>query len=211
MVRLTISALLLLFAAAINYGISTSEAEIFRSKLDTFPTRVGEWEMIDEQRIDDKSMEVLGVDDYVMRTYSDGDDGDIGLYIGYFGSQQEGKQIHSPRQCLLGSGWVTIRHEEYDAVLKRQHPANPSINLDLLQRGSDRILVLWWYQGRGRSYSSEYRNKAYLVWDRLTKRRTDGALVRVHSTVNGDTKKSMEDLTDFANLLMPYLPLYIPD
>lgn len=211
MTRFAITIFLLLATAAANHAFSRPEAEIARSRLNEFPAKIGDWKMVGEQRIDEKSMEILGVDDYIMRTYANGNGVFIGMYIGYFETQREGKQIHSPRQCLPGAGWLTIRHEEQPLALKGKDHGNVLINFDLMEKGSDRDVYLWWYQGRGRIYPSEYLNKAYLIWDRLTKGRTDGALVRVNSRANPNAERALGELTAFINLMTPQLPLYVPD
>ncbi len=53
------------------------------------------------------------------------------------------------------------------------------VNRVVIQQGSTRQLVYYWFQQRGRDITNEYLVKWYLFWDSLTRRRTDGALVRV--------------------------------
>ena len=45
----------------------------------------------------------------------------------------------------------------------------------MIEKGFDKQLILYWYQDRGRVVASEYDAKAYLIWDAMTKNRTDGA------------------------------------
>ena len=60
--------------------------------------------------------------------------------------------------------------------------------------------------------TSPWMNKFYLMWDAFTKRRTDGALVRVELAVAPG--QSMEDahgmLEEFIGELWPILPDYVP-
>ena len=78
-------------------------------------------------------------------------------------------------------------------------------------KGLDRQLYLFWYQGRGRVYASEYWNKIYLIWDGLTQKRTDGALVRVNNLIIGNTEEALKTQSDFIQLFLPLLKEYIPD
>jgi EpsI family protein len=211
MIRFSITIFLFFATAVANYSFSRPEAEISRRPLREFPKEINGWRMVDEQKIDEESMAVLQVDDYIMRTYVNAAGDAMGLYVGYFKSQTEGKQVHSPRQCLPGSGWSIIERSEISVPLRTDTPGRAEINSFLMGRGAERDLFLWWYQGRGRVYSNEYLNKAYLMWDRLRRGRTDGALVRVNSRVNPNADQTLQELTAFINIMMPQLPRYIPD
>jgi EpsI family protein len=156
-------------------------------------------------------MEILQVDDYFMRNYRNSKGEVIGLYIGYFKSQGEGKGIHSPRQCLPGAGWVPVNTAVYQMAVSGRNPETVPVNKFVMGKGLDRQLYLFWYHGRGRIYASEYWNKIYLIWDGLTKKRTDGALVRVNSPVIGNTEDALKTQSDFIQLFLPLLKEYIPD
>jgi len=106
--RFILTILILLAATAVNYYFSKPDTSLPRKSLAEFPKQLGDWTAISEQKIEGRSMEVLQVDDYFMRNYRNAKGEIIGLYIGYFKSQREGKGIHSPRQCLPGAGWVAV-------------------------------------------------------------------------------------------------------
>jgi EpsI family protein len=156
-------------------------------------------------------MKVLQVDDYFMRNYRNSEGKVIGLYIGYFKSQREGKGIHSPRQCLPGAGWAPVNTTVYEMAVPGHNPGAVPVNKFVMGKGLDRQLYLFWYHGRGRIYASEYWNKIYLIWDGLTKKRTDGALVRVNNPVIGNTEDALKTQSDFVALFFPLLKEYIPD
>ena len=164
-----------------------------------------------EQIIDERSMAILLVDDYIMRNYVNSKGESIGLYLGYFKTQREGKQVHSPRQCLPGGGWKVTDTQVQSLKLNNHNPAEAPINYYRMQYGDQKELFLWWYHGRGRIYANEYWNKLMLIWDAITMRRTDGALVRVNMAVKGDVEHSLNTQTDFINLFLPMLSEYIPD
>ena len=157
MYRFYITIALLLTATIANQVFSAPEAELTRRPLSEFPKVIGDWRAINENKIDEGSMAVLQVDDYMMRTYTNKQEETIGLYIGYFEVQREGKGVHSPRQCLPGEGWEVIKYIEYQLCLKGHNPAVVPINLHLMGKGNQRQLYLWWYQGRGRIYANEYK------------------------------------------------------
>lgn len=201
---------LLLLAALASRMITAPEATIERMPLSDFPSHLGEWRVLAEQRIDALSMEILQVDDYIMRTYVNPKGQAIQLYIGYFSSQREGKGIHSPRQCLPGAGWVPLEAGDYLLSLAGHNPGAVKVNRYLMGKGTQRQLYLFWYHGRGRAYASEYLNKLYLIWDGLTRRRTDGALIRLNMAATGDGAKALQTQQSFVNLFVPLLDQYVP-
>ena len=211
MIRFLITISLLLATATANYSFSRPEAEIPRRHLKDFPKAIGEWKMIGEQKIDEKTMADLRVDDYIMRSYRN-EKGDIAhLYVGYFNIQREGKQVHSPRQCLPGSGWSVIQKSEISIPLLGNNSGGAKINSFLMGKESARELFLWWYQGRGRAYSNEYMNKLYLIWDGLKRNRTDGALVRVNSPVTSSVDDTLTLQMGFIEIMSQRMSAYIPE
>jgi EpsI family protein len=202
---------ILLAAAALNHYFSKPDTSLPRKSLAEFPKELGDWSAISEQKIEGRSMEILRVDDYFVRNYRNSKGEVIGLYIGYFKSQREGKGIHSPRHCLPGAGWVPLDTEVYRMAVPGHNPETVPVNKFVMGKGLDRQLFLFWYYGRGRIYASEYLNKMYRIWDGLTKNRTDGALVRVNSPVIGNTEDVLKTQCDFIKLFFPLLKEYIPD
>jgi len=201
----------LLVAASLNYYFSKPDISLPRKSLADFPKALGDWTAVSDHKIEGRSMEILQVDDYFMRDYQNSKGEIIGLYIGYFKSQREGKGIHSPRQCLPGAGWVAVNATVYQVVVPDHNPGLVSVNKILMGKGLDRQLYLFWYQGRGRVYASEYWNKIYLIWDGLTKKRTDGALIRVNNLATRNPNEALQTQTEFIKLFFPLLKEYIPD
>ena len=100
--------LILIFALATSAvlvaRVDRYEVPAARSSFSEFPMRVGEWRGRQEPPLDDTILRILGVDDYLTRTYFANRAG-VGLYVGYWASQRQGDTIHSPLNCLPGAGW----------------------------------------------------------------------------------------------------------
>ena len=201
----------LLVAASLNYYFSKPDISLPRRSLSEFPKVLGDWTAVSEHTIEGRSMEILQVDDYLMRNYRNSKGDIIGLYIGYFKSQREGKGIHSPRQCLPGAGWVPVNATVYQMVVPEHNPRMVSVNKFVMGKGLDRQLYLFWYHGRGRIYANEYWNKIYLIWDGLTKKRTDGALIRVNNPATKNPDETLQTQTEFIKLFFHLLKEYIPN
>jgi EpsI family protein len=88
------------------------------------------------------------------------------------------------------------------------------VNRFVVEKGGATQIFFFWYHGRERLYASEMSNKFYLIWDAITKRRTDGALVRVHSQVkeksDGGMKRNLEIQEEFIRDIFPYLHEFVP-
>jgi EpsI family protein len=211
MVKWVVTVILLLSAAGINYTLSKPDIALPRKNLSEFPQTLGDWRVVNEQTIDSKSMAILLADDYLMRTYQNSRGESIGLYIGYFKSQREGKQVHSPRQCLPGGGWMPVSSTVYQMPLPNHNPATVPVNKQILGKGADHQLYLYWYQGRGRIYDNEYWNKIYLIWDGLSKKRTDGALIRINSSITLTPETSLRTQIEFIQQFSFALGDFIPN
>ena len=87
------------------------------------------------------------------------------------------------------------------------------VNRTLIELGSQRQLVYYWFQQRGRSVTNEFVVKWYLFWDALTRHRTDGALVRLIVALPTTSNEEEADrrLTDMASRIAPTLTHYVPD
>ncbi len=132
----------------------------------------------------------------------------VNLYVGFYQSQKEGDIIHSPKNCMPGAGWNII--DTSIESVQIDHGKSVKVIRLLLEKGTEKQLVLYWFQSRGRIISSEYAQKIWLVVDSITRQRTDGSFVRLISTVKGNEKRTLNRLKDFANIIFPILNEYIP-
>ncbi|HXH06363.1 MAG TPA: EpsI family protein [Vicinamibacterales bacterium] len=187
--------------------IETAEARVARVPLASVPDAVGEWRGRDLPRLDPEVARVLGADEYLHRRYVGADGVPVDLFVGYYRSQREGDAIHSPRNCLPGAGWRPV--EAGTSVVPLGGRA-ARVNRYIVERGGERQLVLYWYQGRGRIVASEYANKALLVVDSLRRRRSDGALVRVMSPAQPGAAKAMDRAMRFVSAIYPRLAEAVP-
>jgi len=106
--RAALAAALLLGALLVLQFRSTGEAVPIRRSFDTFPSQIATWQARESNNLDLEIVNLLKVNDYVMRRYANRDGRTLWLYIGYWSTQRKGAQIHSPRNCLPGGGWEPI-------------------------------------------------------------------------------------------------------
>ena len=184
-----------------------AETRVSRTALDTLPLRMDDWQGRDAQPLADDVTAQLGVDDYVNRVYVEASGAPVGVYIGYYASQRQGDTMHSPQNCLPGAGWRPIETGYQDLPTGS---ASARVNRYVIQKGIDRQVVLYWYQGRGRVVANEYVNKLFLMWDAGRLNRTDGGLVRIIAPAVAGVAEASSTATRFATALMPRLMERLP-
>jgi EpsI family protein len=192
-----------------------SEAPISRTAFSSFPMQLSSWRATIDPPMDAALLKVLGVDDYLSRTYREPSGAAVGLYMGYYGSQRQGDTIHSPLNCLPGAGWEPV-HEGRVTIANVDGAGHDiTVNRYVVRKGLESLLVLYWYQGRGRVVASEYWSKFFLIHDAIRQNRTDGSLVRVIAPIDlrtEDDGAAAERLAEtFVRALYPSLPAYLPN
>jgi hypothetical protein len=227
---------IMILTAILLYFMSHGENIHPNKPFSDFPKQIHGWKG-KEEYFDKQILEVLGVDDYILCNYHMPKDRFIQLYVGFYQSQREGDLIHSPKNCMPGSGWNIIETEietvDISPVDSGQQPestekmanfqgeatygqrtgkSDHKINVIKLvtQKGTYKQIVLYWFQSRGRIISSEYMQKIWLVIDSITRRRTDGSFVRLTAPVINDEQATLNQMQEFVRQLMPILQEYIP-
>lgn len=178
--------------------------------LQNLPLSVDGWEG-KSLPIDSQTREILGPGDYLSRDYFNSVHSEVvNLFIAFFPSQRQGDTIHSPRNCLPGSGWLPLQSRYVSIGVADDR--NIQVNRYIVQKENQKAVVLYWYQAHGRITPNEYAAKYYLVADAITLNRSDGALVRVTTLLeNGDTDFQAEKrVVDFVKSLFPLLGNYVP-
>jgi len=183
------------------------DAQVAHVPLTRLPLRIGDWQGRDDIALSPEAIEAAGVDDFVNRVYATASGRAVALYIGYYASQRQGDTIHSPQNCLPGAGWqpVASTRRSFSAEGRRVEA-----NDILIQKGIDRAVVLYWYQGRGHTIASEYANKLWLMLDAARLHRTDGSLVRIIAPVLNEPARAAADAAAFAAALVPSLTEALP-
>ena len=208
--RVGVSAILLMGLTAVFHTVSHGEKIPMHRALASFPRTIGARQGQDV-RIDPRFVDTLKADDMLTRAYNSADLPTIWLYVAYFQSQRQGQTIHSPKNCLPGSGWTPVSNSRETIELSDGTAVN--LNRFIVQNGLDRQLVLYWYESHGRTVASEYKARMDMVVDAIKLNRTDGALVRVSLPMeDNDPSGAVAEKTarEFVGQIHPMLKEYIP-
>jgi len=207
-VRFSIAVGALLLGISLFYGVSHGEPVPLRQPLSQLPMAMDGWQGRDDPMAG-QIVSALGVTDYVNRAYADGLGERVDLYVGYYQSQRTGETIHSPKNCLPGSGWEPVRAGRL--TIPTATGRTIVVNDYLVEKGLAQYLVLYWYQAHGRVIASEYSGKAWLVFDAITRNRTDEALVRILTSTKSGEDQARAAALQFVQTLYPRLNRFIPD
>jgi len=206
---LTASAIMILTAVFLSF-INQSENTPMKKSFSTFPEQIGEW-VSKEKKFEQEIYDVLGVDDSFLCDYRTSDGRQVQLYIGYYQSQRQGDLIHSPKHCMPGAGWNILQTSLEEVIIPNYTPGKIILAKLIIAKRHQRQVALYWFQSRGRFISSEYMQKIYLVFDSITRHRTDGSFVRlIAPIINDDEEKTTKKLKNFVKLLIPILQEYLP-
>ncbi len=204
------SIVIILLSGTIFYSKLMSHGKpvpIARS-LENFPKQIGSWSG-ETHHFSQEVYDNLGVDDSVLINYKNDNEDTISMYVGYYESQKQGEIIHSPKNCMLGSGWQPIYISEIDISLdSRKIPVMKMI----VEKKSQKMVVLYWYQSGNRAIANEYIQRLYFIFDSIRYNRTNAAFVRFTSPVlSGDYKNAVQLLTNFIKKTIPILDDFLPN
>ncbi len=171
-----------------------------------FPLKLSNWSG-DAVDMDQATVEFLGLSDYVLMNYKQSDEqGWVNFYVAYYQTQKHGVVPHSPKLCIPGGGWLITDIGEYNFK-------GVELNRVVITKGKVKQLVYYWYRQRGKDIASEYALKWSTFVGSFLQSRTDGALVRLTTTVSLTEKIADADmrLQEFILLVNDELSVYVPD
>lgn len=171
-------------------------------KVSDFPLRVGDWQGKD-LTIAEQDYAILETRNLFVREYKNKKGDSVHLYLIY--SEDNRKVSHPPEVCFLGSG-MTITD-------KSQTEVADSIKVVklLVEKSNVREMVVYWFKA-GNLYTDNYLSQQLkVVLDRLLRKRTAGALIRVSAVIKDDDEKSaMRSISEFSEEIIPLLAKYVP-
>ena len=85
-------------------------------------------------------------------------------------------------------------------------------NRAIIQKGVSKQLVLYWFEGRGERVANDFRAKMDVLYDSLSKGRTDGALIRFVTPIGPEESEddAQARLMRFMTVSLQPLPRFVP-
>jgi len=183
--------------AAWQMAPEPERAPIERQPFVVFPNSFDGWIGAGRRRLEPDIERVLKADDYLSIRYVP--EGatlmkSVDFFVAWYEDQSRGG-VHSPEVCIPTSGWEMseIQRTEIPVQLTNRSISLP-VNRAVIQKGGNRQLVYYWFDQRGRRLTSDYMAKAYLLIDGLQTGRTDGALLRLITSIGvGETERDADE------------------
>jgi EpsI family protein len=197
----------LLIAAGLYLHLHRDLGVPMKASFSRFPTAVSQWRMTRESQLSDEVQSVLKASDVLMRQYVNPQGERVELYIGYHDGGKGSGEIHSPKHCLPGAGWL-----ELSTARTQISAADDRLNLvrAVYQKGDSSELFLYWFQVRGKSLSEEFSLKAAQIVNSVLHRRRDAAFIRISVPFQSDEEKAAalgeRFVTDFLPAIRSFLP-----
>ena len=205
--RASVAALVLVGGIFATHSFRPKDAAGPQRPLREFPSAIG-FSHSEDRPYEIQVVQAIGADDYINRVYL-GSAPPIELYIGYYKDQRSGDRIHSPKNCLPGSGWEPVHSSRVQIGSVDGVPV--LVNGYLVASGAKRDMVLYWYQAHGRIIASEYWAKFWLVADALNHRGTDGAMIRIWTTAADGEGTAQARAVGFARRIYPQVADFLPE
>jgi exosortase D (VPLPA-CTERM-specific) len=185
-----------------------------RDPFSLFPRQIGDWTGTSGV-LDPTVEEVLRADDYLAAFYRSPDEAaGVDFFMTYYERQTNGAAVHSPAACLPGAGWEVFSIDPVSVSLPGTGFGSFELNRALIQKGLEKQLVYYWFEGHGRRLTGDFAVKFYTVADGMTMGRSDGGLVRVITAVGPEpdgVAQADARLQRFLADAVDRLPRFIPE
>lgn len=201
--------LYLLLGFAILYVHTRSEVTVPVSKpLELFPQKAGNWVMTGQARFDERILSLLLPSDYLSRSYEDNLGNRVSLYVGFHDGGPQSGPIHSPKQCLPGSGWNRLYDEVHSVFVSGQ--SIPYVSA-VYQKDTQKQLFLYWFQVRDDILTNEYALKLAMVRNSIMANRRDSSFIRLSLMVHEDEQAAIDIGEQFIRDFYPAINESLPD
>lgn len=168
----------LALSAAWSFAPARETVRMERDPYSLFPMAFDGWAGA-TTAFDPKIEANLGADDYLSGYFRHPEEAaGVDLFLSYYYSQIDGRSIHAPEICLPGGGWEIFALGPVEVDLAGTRLGAITLNRAIIQKGLEKSLVYYWFEGRGKRMSHDFMTRFHTVIDSATLNRTDGGLVR---------------------------------
>lgn len=208
-----VSIVILIISVFLLSNVASSRRIPLKKEFMYFPVQIGEY-VGNGSTMDSEMEKATGVDDYLLADYLKPSYPPINVYIPYY--EKQGMDIagldHTPSACLRGGGWEVLDEK----IIKIQVPTLPKplkLKRLIVKKYDEEYMVFYWFYQRGRIMASARKAKIYQVYDAITKKRSDGAMIRLMTKLcrYEQPPAAEKRLIQFTQALVPILVEYLPD
>jgi EpsI family protein len=192
-IRVAPVAVLLVFFMALGAiaAPAATSSGVLRKPLDRLPRALGEWRAAPGPAESEFQQAWQGSDAHVLRRYRTGDGRTLDIFVAYFGTQRQDRELASYLSADLHRRAALV---EVPLVDGGSLPAN-----FVAAAAGGQPSALFWYELGERVETRPYATKLRTLWRALSSGRSDGAVV-VISTPGGSGAATRQNMEEFAAL-----------
>jgi exosortase D (VPLPA-CTERM-specific) len=213
-IAIAVLALSIFTALLVGSGWTTNQPQsgLAQTNLSQFPLTIEKWHG-QRGEIGSDILDALALTDYWIADYTRAEEtAPVNFYIAYYANQQLLSAIHSPSTCLPGGGWKIESAADRQLPITIKDGSSLRISRLLVKRGDAKQIIYYWFDERGRDITNQYGAKWFLLVDSIAMHRSDGALVRLVTSVSNKETEADADrrLSNFLTLAYPFVRANIP-
>ncbi|MFV0422315.1 exosortase C-terminal domain/associated protein EpsI [Oleidesulfovibrio sp.] len=203
-VRFLVVYLLVALAGVFIHTHATNSVPPHRA-LSEVPVAIGPWRLLGQSSFSKAVLELLRPTDYLVRRYQDASGGTVDLYVGYHGGGKNDGGIHSPRNCLPGSGWYEV--SSYPMQVQTSVGTIDLVRAEYAY-GEYTTSFYYWFDVRGKSLTDEFVLKWAELSGGLLYGRKDASFIRI--SVPPDVPEPDAVASRFIKDVYPVLNTFLP-
>ena len=197
------SPLFMLVALLFLLSVYQAKPTPLKQGFSSFPAVIGGWAESTQER-PSSIFRAKGADQEIHKLYRREGRRPLCLYAAYYGQQRHEKEV--------GNDFIAELIESAEAEVTRfggEGRVPVPVNHAIFGDGSQ---MIFWYDFNGRTATTRIGAKAHTIWNALTRRRTNGALVMVYCEREENITQELdsEEMKDFMVELVPVLRRYLP-
>lgn len=195
--------LMALASTAVLQGFYTARPVALQASLATFPTDLGGWRAGSGGPAPD-ALHGAGADAELSRRYTSREGQSIHVAVAYFNDQRQGKELVTAR--------LTSLHARSTATAVTLPDGSTfAANAVKEYAGTEVRHFLFWYDINGRRVAGAGAAKGWTIWDSLSRRNSNGALVLLTAIPSGENADDIEAaIRTLAGFVADSLRQYIP-
>lgn len=203
--RLCTIALILLAMGGVRLWFEHFNSEPLAPHLERLPRTIGNWQALRDVELSQDTRKILRAESVLVRDYELAPGSRVQIFVAYYRNQHAGESMHSPRNCLPGSGWEQLSNSSL--AVDMGDGRRETVNRYLVEKQGNKMLVVYWYQNHNRIIANEYLGKLYLMWDSIRHQYRDGAIIRITVPAgNGLSEdQATEQVTQFIRSAAPQI------
>jgi EpsI family protein len=178
--------------------------ERLRTSIESLPLVVDGRYHGQRQPVDEEIVRQSGADSYVSIAYRDGEGNRFRLYVG--GCVRNQENFHAPSYCMPASGWESLEENTVPFEAFPVRSKAPRMRRLLLQKGTQKMVVYYWFQAGDRLADHEWSVRWFRFLDLLADEPLrPTVIVTLYATVSDGFRQTERAAADFLGTIGPHL------